>query len=109
SAITYAADQGARVISLSIVGTTASSTLQSAVDYAWNKGSVVFAAAGNNATSAAMYPTGCDKVVAVSATDGNDALASFSSFGSWVDVSAPGTMILTISKGGGYGYWQGTS
>jgi subtilisin family serine protease len=66
SSITYAADQGARVISISIAGTTASSTLQSAVDYGWNKGSVVFAAAGNNATSAPMYPAACDKVVAVS-------------------------------------------
>jgi subtilisin family serine protease len=47
-------------------------------------------------------------VVAVSTTDSNDALASFSSFGSWIDVAAPGTMILSTNNGGGYGYWQGT-
>jgi thermitase len=109
SAIDYAADHGARIINISIAGTTSSSTLQSAVDYAWNKGSVVFAAAGNNSSSALMYPAACNHAVSVAATDSNNALASFSNYGSWIDLSAPGLNILTTDNGGGYGYWWGTS
>jgi thermitase len=109
SAITYAADHGARIVNISISGSTSSSTLQSAVNYAWNKGTVVFAAAGNNASSAPMYPANCTNVVAVAATDSNNALASFSNYGSWIDLSAPGVSILTTTSTAGYGYWNGTS
>jgi len=108
-AITYAADHGIRVISISISGNTASSTLQGAVDYAWSKGAVVIASAGNNGNSVPNYPAACDKVIAVSATDVNDNLPGWSSFGSWVDLSAPGDSIYTTSTGGAYGYWSGTS
>jgi thermitase len=47
--------------------------------------------------------------VAVAATDESDQLASFSSYGTWIDLTAPGTSVLTTTRGGGYGYWQGTS
>ena len=107
--ITYAADRGVRIINISITGTTASSTLQSAVNYAWNKGAVVFAAAGNSATTAPGYPAACDKVIAVGATDTNDARASYSNYGSWIDVVAPGSSILTTLRGGSYGGASGTS
>ena len=109
SAITYAADHGARVINISIGGSTPSSTLQSAVNYAWNKGSVVFASAMNSAGSAPYYPAACDNVVAVSATEPNDTLAAFSNYGSWIDLSAPGDSILTTDNSGGYSTWAGTS
>jgi hypothetical protein len=109
SAITYAADHGVRVISISIAGSSASSTLQSAVDYAWTKNSIVVAAAGNSSTSSPYYPAACDKVIAVSASDENDLLAGFSNYGNWIDVAAPGTTIYTTQMGGSYGYWQGTS
>ncbi|MEO8028020.1 MAG: S8 family serine peptidase [Bryobacteraceae bacterium] len=109
SAITYAADHGARVVSISIAGTMSSSTLQNAVDYAWNKGVLVVAAAGNSSSSSPNYPAACNNAIAVGATDSNDALASFSNYGNWVDVVAPGTYISTTNNGGGYGQWQGTS
>lgn len=109
SAIMYAADRGARVINVSIGGTSASSTLQSAVDYAWNKGAVVFASAMNNSNSTLNYPAACNNVVAVSATNDADTLASFSNYGTWITLSAPGNNILTTNRGGGYGYWYGTS
>jgi thermitase len=109
SAINYAADHGVRIINISIGGSTASSTLQSAVDYAWGKGAVIFAAAGNNSSSTPIYPAACNHVVSVSATVSNDTLASFSNYGSWIDLSAPGDMILTTQVGGSYGYWYGTS
>jgi len=109
NAITYAADHGARIVNASVGTQSASSALQSAVDYAWNKGTVVFAAAGNYATSTPVYPAACNNAVAVSATDPNGVFHASSSYGSWIDVSAPGSGILTTSMGGGYGSWSGTS
>lgn len=109
SAITYAANNGVRVINISIGGSSSSSTLQNAVNYAWSKGAVIFASAGNNSSSAPNYPAACQYVVAVSATDVGDVLASFSNYGSYIDLSAPGNNILTTMMGGGYGYWYGTS
>jgi thermitase len=109
SAITYAADHGVRVINVSIGGVSPSSTLQSAVDYAWNKGAVVIASAMNNASSTPYYPAACDHVIAVSATEPGDSLAAFSNFGNWIDLSAPGDNILTTDNGGGYSTWYGTS
>lgn len=109
SAITYAADHGARIISISLCGSSASSTLQSAESYAWNKGSVIFAAAGNSSSSAPTYPAADPNVVAVSASDVNNTFASFSNYGSWIDLAAPGNNILTTVLGGSYGGWYGTS
>jgi thermitase len=109
SAINYAVDHGVRIINISITGSTASSTLQSAVDYAWSKGAVIFAAAGNSGSSSPMYPAACNHVLAISATEPTDTLASFSNYGSWVDLSAPGDIILTTQVGGTYGNWWGTS
>jgi thermitase len=109
NAIIYAADHGVRIINVSICGTAASSLLQSAVDYAWNKGSLVFAAAGNNATSALTYPAACTRAIAVSSTEKTDTLSSFSNYGSWISLSAPGNYILTTKMGGTYSQWYGTS
>jgi thermitase len=109
SAINYAADHGVRIISISILGSASSTTLQSAVNYAWSKGAVVFAAAGNNSSSAPVYPAACTNVVAVSATEPTDTFSSFSNYGNWITLSAPGDLILTTNLGGGYGSWYGTS
>lgn len=109
AAIQYAADHRAKVINLSLGGPSASFALQNAVNYASNKGATIFAAAMNNGNSDMQYPAACTSVVAVSATDNTDRLASFSSYGGWITLSAPGTNILTTNPGGGYGYWMGTS
>jgi subtilisin family serine protease len=108
-AIQYAADRGIRLINISVGGGAQSSTLQSAVDYAWNKGALILASAMNNGASDPYYPAACNHVMAVSATDSNDHLASFSNYGNWIAISAPGAGILTTTLGGGYAYWFGTS
>jgi thermitase len=108
-AIRYAADRGVRVINISIGGAGESATLQAAVDYAWSKGALIFASAMNNGTSTPYYPAACNHAIAVSATDGDDHLASFSNYGNWIAIAAPGTNILTTTSGGGYGYLFGTS
>ena len=109
AAIQYAADHGARVISISVGGTASSFVLQNAVNYAWNAGAVVVAAAMNNSNSTPNYPAACTNAIAVSATDENDNLASYSDYGNWITLSAPGSDIWTTIVGGGYQPWSGTS
>jgi thermitase len=109
NAIMYAADHGVRIVNVSIGGTSYSSSLENAVNYAWNKGTVVFASAGNGGSSTPMYPAGCTNAVAVGATTSSDQLASYSNYGSFVDLTAPGDSIFTTFTGGSYGYASGTS
>jgi len=108
-ALTYAADQGARVINISFAGSTASSTLQSAADYVWSKNAIILAAAGNSGTNVAQYPAACRNVVAVSNTTSADTLSTSSTFGSFIALAAPGTGIYTTNMAGGYGASSGTS
>lgn len=114
--IVWAANNGAKVINMSLAGPAPSSTLKQAIDYAWRKGAVIVAAAGNDGTNAPSYPAYYDKCIAVAATDQNDQRASFSEYGSWVDVSAPGVNILSTLPNhanalgvNNYGYMSGTS
>jgi len=107
--VTWAADNGAEVINLSLGGSSPSLTLESAVNYAWGKGVVVVAAAGNSGSSAPFYPAYYTNSVAVAATDASDSLPSWSNRGDWVDVAAPGVSIYSTLKDNGYGYKTGTS
>lgn len=118
SGIIYAADHGAKVINLSLGGNLKSTTLESAVNYAWNRGAVVVAAAGNSNNSSKTYPGAYTNAMAVWASDQQDGKASFSSYGSWVDIGAPGVSILStiplskdIKDGTADGYYlaNGTS
>jgi len=109
SAITYASDHGAKVINISLAFNGSTSTLENAVNYAWTKGLVIVAAAANASTNTPYYPAALDRVVAVSATDQNDNLASFSNYGDWIEVAAPGVSVYTTANGGGYLYGSGTS
>jgi subtilisin family serine protease len=107
SGITYAADHGARVANISYVGIAGSSAVLSAARYMNGKGGVVMVSAGNNNIDENVTPD--PALVVVSATDSNDAKASFSSWGSFVSLSAPGTYIWTTNNSLGYSQWQGTS
>jgi thermitase len=115
--IVWAADNGAKVINMSLGGGAKSKTLENAVNYAWNKGVVLVGAAGNSGNSSPTYPGYYTKVIAVAATDANDQKAGFSSYGKWVDVAAPGVSIysafpnhpFTIGKSLNYGFANGTS
>lgn len=113
-AVYYAADNGARIISASYGGGDYSETERSAILYAGGKGVLFVAAAGNeqaNNDTVPNYPSNYDapNIVAVAATDQNDALASFSNYGKTsVDLAAPGVNILSTVPGG-YEVMQGTS
>ena len=105
----WATDNGADVISISFITSGASGTLENAVNYAWDNGVVVVAAAGNNGNNTPQYPGAFANAIAVAATDSTDALAGFSSFGNWVNVAAPGVTIYSTLPGGTYGNRSGTS
>ena len=94
SGIVYAADNGARVINLSLGGAEDSQTLRAAIDYARSRGALVIAATGNTG-SAILYPAAYEPVLAVAATDSNDRVADFSNRGPQVDVAAPGVDIYS--------------
>ena len=105
--IIWAADNGARVLNISLGTTADSATLKNAIDYAVTKGCVVVAAAGNNGGEV-MYPARYSNVIGVGASSGTTALANFSSRGDGMDVSAPSTY-YTPAATGGYSNVSGTS
>jgi len=105
--VTWAADQGARVANVSYSGVAGSSSVRSAAQYMQGKGGVVVVAAGNNNKDEGISPT--TTMIPVSATDSADLKASFSSWGDFVAMSAPGVGIWTTVRGGSYQTWQGTS
>ena len=108
--IVWAADSGADIINLSLGGPTSDPLEKAAVEYAQRHGALVVAAAGNDGTSGKQFPGALRGVIAVGATTANGtARASFSSFGPWVDVAAPGRSILLATPGGGYERADGTS
>jgi len=106
SGLTWAADHGARVANISYE-VSGISAVASAAQYFQSKGGVVTVSSGNSGTvlSTADNPY----VLTVSATDANDAIASWSNTGNLIDLAAPGVNVFTTSRGGGYGYWSGTS
>jgi thermitase len=106
--IIWATDNGADVINMSLGGGSSSSTLQQAVDYAWSNGVVVVAAAGNNGRTSPSYPAYYNNVISVAATNSSDRLYSFSNYGSWVDVAAPGSALSTYPDNR-YATMSGTS
>ena len=104
---TWAADRGARVISMSFQNPSSSAAVLSAANYARSKGAVVIGAAGN--TGGYDATAASDAMTIVAATDGSDLRAGWSTYGPSVDIAAPGVGIYTTTNGGGYGAWSGTS
>ncbi len=93
--INWAVTSGAKVINMSLGQRVSNRTLEAAVNNAWNAGVVIVAAAGNGGTQAKIYPGAYPNVIAVAATDNWDKKASFSTYGKWVDVAAPGVSVYS--------------
>lgn len=108
--IIWAADQGIEVLNMSLGGGH-SSTVQAAVEYAYSKNSLLVAAAGNSGPdeNTVIYPAAYPEVIAVSATDKDDNIASWSSRGEEVELAAPGVNVLSTIPGNKYGEKSGTS
>jgi thermitase len=113
--IIWATNSGANVISMSLGGDgPCSATIQTAIDYAWNNGAVIVAAAGNGGVDGvgdpfAENPANCAHVIAVGAIDQNDNRATFSNYGAAVGLAAPGVNVYSTDFIGQYGNVSGTS
>ena len=107
--IVWATDNGAEVINLSFGGRRKSDALRNAVNYAWDEGAVVVAAAGNMGRNVRFYPAAYRNAIAVAATNKKDRRANYSNYGGWVDVAAPGTKVVSTDLSGGYRQRGGTS
>lgn len=88
--IRFAADNGADVINMSLGGGGESKLMKEAIDYAYSKGVVLIAAAGNANQNSSAYPARYPRVISVSATDAAGEKAPYSNFGAGVDLAAPG-------------------
>ncbi len=107
--VIWAADHGAKVISMSLGSAYKSAAVEDAVAYAAQRGALSIAASGNNASQARSYPAGLLQCFAVGSSDQYDRRSSFSNYGSWVDVAAPGSQIMSSVPNGRYEYKSGTS
>jgi subtilisin family serine protease len=112
--IYYAALNGADVINCSWGGGGSSGTAQNLINWAYNQGSIVVAAAGNDdididAAGNAQYPAMYTNVVCVAASNTSDQKSSFSNYGTSIDVTAPGSSILSTVPFGNYTNMSGTS
>ena len=99
--INWSVSNGAKVINMSLA-VRPSRTLETAVNNAWNKGVVLVAAAGNGGNQNMMYPGAYSNVIAVAATDNHDNKASFSTYGPWVDIAAPGVSVYSTFPTGSF-------
>jgi len=107
--IVWATDHGADVINLSLGNYQPATVLKEAIDYAYDKGVVLVAASGNDATNQPSYPAAFDEVLSVSAIGYSGERASFSNYGNYIDVAAPGIDIPSTYFENQYAALSGTS
>ena len=105
--ITWAVDNGATVVNLSLGGAGTSPALDAAVDYAVDRNVVVVAASGNDGMNAEFFPAAHPRALAVGASDAQGALLSFSNYGPWVDIVAPGRRIAGTNSNTANPYMAG--
>lgn len=109
SGLRWAVDNGADIITMSLGVDGMSLVLSSAVNYASSHGVVMVAASGNSGASIISYPAAYPPVIAVGAVDETSRRASFSDWGTGLDLMAPGMAIYSTQGGGGYHSLSGTS
>lgn len=113
TAIQWCVDEGADVVSMSFGAQTTSETWRAAVAYAWERGRLLVAAAGNghNCADCVNHPAAFPEVIAVTNTDALDQLDAGSSTGPEAELAAPGSRILSAWSNGDDKYWteSGTS
>nr|MBK9653839.1 S8 family peptidase [Bacteroidota bacterium] len=107
--IAWAATHGAKIISCSWGGSGSSITNQNVVNDAYFNNAIVVASAGNNNTATIQYPAGYNHVLSVANVNMTDHKSGTSTYGTWVDVSAPGDNIYSSLPGNTYGVKSGTS
>lgn len=109
AAILYAIKMGAKVINMSFGDNAFSYVLRDIVRYAYSRGVVLVASAGNSNSSNPHYPSGYSEVICVGNSTSDDAVSSSSNFGSTIDLVAPGSLIMTTERDNNYAIISGTS
>ena len=109
SGIRWAVDNGAHIVTMSLGVDGPSTILENAINYATIRGVLTVAASGNSGSSYVSYPAAYDPVIAVGAVDSTRSHASFSNYGTGLDISAPGVQIYSTMGGGSYQSLSGTS
>ena len=107
--VVWAYQHGAKVINMSLGGSTGLQALEAAVNDAVAAGAVVVAAAGNSGTTAMSYPAAYESAIAVGSLNSDNSRSSFSQYGSWVELGAPGAGVVSTYIGGGMSTASGTS
>ena len=107
--IVHATQSGANVISMSLGSSSFSRILQKACLYAWRKGCILVAAAGNDGVRSIDYPARFKTVICVGSIDKSNSRSSFSNYGPQMELVAPGEYILSTYPGNMYVYMSGTS
>ncbi len=107
--VVYAVNSGADVINMSWGGSGSSTTAQSIIDFAYANGVTCIAAAGNDDVSTQFYPAAYNHVISVASSTFGDSKSGFSNYGSWIDITAPGSAIWSTVPGNTYDFKQGTS
>jgi serine protease len=102
-------DAGAKVVNMSLGGSSSSQTEQTAMTNFYNSGMLLIAAAGNGGNTSLSYPASYDAVVSVAAVDSSRNLASFSQRNSQVELAGPGVSVNSTWNNGGYNSISGTS
>ncbi len=102
AAVEAAVADEANVISMSLSGPVPDITERRVMEFAWAEGLVIVAAAGNHGTPQPHFPASFDTVISVGAIEEGDALASFSAFGFFLELVAPGVAVpSTVVRGTG--------
>lgn len=96
--VTYAADEGANIIVMSLGSVAGTRTIEEAINYAVEKGVLIVAAAGNINSNKDFFPAAYPGVIGVSATEKSNLRWSLSNYGDYVDISAPGHLIYGTHK-----------
>ena len=109
AAIVYAADNGARVVNMSWGDTVNAFIIEDAINYAYARGCVLVAGAGNEGAVGAWYPAGLKTVISVAGLSTERQLNGDSNFGATIDIAAPGEEILSTYLNGAYQNSSGTS
>lgn len=109
TAIIYAADNGAKIINLSLAGPSSSAIVADAIDYAASRGVTIIAASGNAGENRVWFPASHPSVIAVGSIDPTLEMSSFTNHDEKLDILAPGRNILTTNLAGDYEVMTGTS
>lgn len=107
--IIWATDHGAKVINMSLGNYADAEFLHDAIRYAYDRDVVLIAASGNDNTDRPGYPAAYEEVFAVAAADSQKSKASFSNYGDYIDVTAPGVSIASTYLNNQYAALSGTS